>query len=267
VIDAHVHLAFAGNPVEAMLRAGVAAVLDLGMPERDLPGPPSALRVVFSGPLLTSPGGYPTQTWGRDGYGCELRTPLEARAAVERLYARGARFAKLALPSLDVSVAQAAAARAHELGMLVAAHALDDTAAAAALTAGADVLAHTPRSGGEGARWVISTLHAFGVPAGRLRALREAGVRVAYGTDLGNEDTAPGVDARELSLLRDAGLSPLEVLKACTSDAAELLGLGDLGRLAVGSAASLLALREDPLQDVTALSRPAWVMIDGHQLS
>ena len=272
LIDAHVHLAFAGELQEvaaALLRAGVAAVLDLGMPERMLPPALAPLRVVVSGPLLTAPRGYPTQSWGRDGYGCELATPDEARAAVRRLHARGARFAKLAFDarsaSLDAATAHAAAEEAHALGMGVAAHALDGEAARAALAAGAEVLAHTPRLGGEGAAWVISTLQAFGVAPARLRALREAGARVVYGTDLGNEGTAPGVDPRELRLLLEAGLTPLEVLRACTSEGAALLGLADLGSLAVGSAASLLALREDPLQDVTALARPAWVMIDGVQ--
>src|SRR5207248_2678636 len=126
-IDAHVHLSLVPGAAAALLRAGVAAVLDLGAPERALPfdGP---LRVRFSGPLLTAPRGYPTQSWGRDGYGLEIATVQEARAAVERLAARGARFAKLAFdpryPVLAEDVARAAADEAHRRGMLVAAHAL-----------------------------------------------------------------------------------------------------------------------------------------------
>ena len=108
-----------------------------------------------------------------------------------------------------------------------------------------------------GGNWVISTLHAFRVDPARLQALRHAGARIAYGTDLGNEDTAPGIDARELALLAKAGIDPL---KAATQQSAELLGLRDLGRLSVGSAASLIAVRDLAPE---SLARPAWVMIDG----
>jgi imidazolonepropionase-like amidohydrolase len=93
-----------------------------------------------------------------------------------------------------------------------------------------------------------------------LRALKEAGARVAYGTDLGNQDTAPGIDARELALIEDAGVNPLA---AATSEAASLLGLPDLGRLTVGSSASLLAVRSLLPVDLAA---PEWMMIDGRKI-
>ncbi len=51
--------------------------------------------------------------------------------------------------------------------------------------------------------------------------------------------------------------SGADPLKAATVDAAELLGLRDLGRLSVGSTASLLAVRSVEPRDLGA---PAWVM-------
>jgi len=130
-----------------------------------------------------------------------------------------------------------------------------------ALDAGADVLAHTPRDelpadllAQMKGKWVISTLWAFGVSPDRLRALRQAGARVAYGTDLGNENTKAGIDARELALLVAAGVDPVA---AGTRDAAELLGFKELGRLSVGSTASLLAVRSLSPSD---LADPVWVM-------
>lgn len=276
VIDAHVHLAFAGPLAEVArrcARGGVAAVLDLGAPERVLGQLPAlAVRVAFSGPLLTAPGGYPTQSWGADGYGLELSTPEAAREAVRRLAGRGARFIKLAFdaraPLLSPAVARAAADEAHRLGLRVAAHALDAAAVRRALDAGADVFAHTPVEPlpEELLRRipvVISTLHAFGAPLANLRALHRLGARIVYGTDLGNEGTAPGVDARELQQLADAGLSPAEILAAATSAGADLLGLPELGRLEPGARGSLLGLRTDPLLDPGALARPAFVLIDG----
>jgi len=264
-IDAHVHLSVAGpiaGVAAAELRGGVAAVLDLGERERSLPFSTGPLRARWSGPLLTAPGGYPTQSWGRDGHGLELSTADEARAAVARLFAKGARFAKLAFdpryPVLSAPVARAAADEAHRLGMLVAAHALDPGSVRRALEAGADVLAHAPvgpmpRDLLDRARglWVISTLRAFG---GSVRELREAGARVVYGTDLGNEGTAPGIDARELELLRRDGV---DFIRAATLEAAELLQWPDLGRLAVGSPASLVAVRS---LEPEAFGAPEWVM-------
>jgi hypothetical protein len=95
-IDAHVHLAIAGEVQGELLRSGVASVLDLGAPLTALPFAASALRVVFSGPMMTTPRGYPTQSWGANGFGAQLATVLEAREAVARVAAAGARFVKLA---------------------------------------------------------------------------------------------------------------------------------------------------------------------------
>ena len=106
-----------------------------------------------------------------------------------------------------------------------------------------------------------STLRAFAVGPERLRALAAAGARVAYGTDLGNQGTAPGIDAAELELIAQAGLDPLAV---ATSGSAELLGLPRHGSLAVGSAASLLAVRG---LSPPELARPEWVMIDGERIA
>ena len=281
-LDAHVHLSVAGKVPEVAaseLRGGVAAVLDLGEPERTLPLAAPPLRVRFAGPLLTAPLGYPTQSWGANGYGLELKTPGDARAAVLRLSKTGARFVKLAFdrrfPLLDAGAARAAAEEAHRLGLRVAAHALDADAVRRALDAGADVLAHTPveplpddlvRAAAAQKVWLISTLHAFGGTSAaldNLRRLRAAGVRVVYGTDLGNQGTAPGIDAEELGLLGKAGLTIRETIESATASVAELIGEPDLGHLRKGAAASLIAVPEAALRDATLLARPALVLIDG----
>jgi imidazolonepropionase-like amidohydrolase len=281
-VDAHVHLSVAGDVAEiarAELRGGVAAVLDLGEPERLLPLRVSPLRIQFSGPLMTAPGGYPTRSWGANGYGLEVATPDDARGAVQRLAKAGARFAKLAFderyPVLAADVARSAADEAHRRGMLVVAHALDVAMVRRAMDAGADVLAHAPVEPlpddlvariGERRAWVISTLHAFGgtqAAIENLRRLRGAGARIAYGTDLGNEGTAPGIDAQELALLTQAGFSAADVIASATAAAAELLGEQRLGHLRRGAAASVIGVDPRALRDVRLLAKPSLVLIDG----
>src|SRR2546428_715401 len=146
------------------------------------------------------------------------------------------------------------------------ARALDPGSARREWAAVADVLAHTPRDplpadllARMKGRWVISTLRAFSVPAERLRALHAAGARVAYGTDLGNENSAPGIDAGELQQLASAGV---DFLAAATSSAAALLGLPGVGSLEVGASASLLAVRSLASDD---LAHPEWVVIAGRR--
>ena len=81
---------------------------------------------------------------------------------------------------------------------------------------------------------------------------RRAGVTVACGSDVGV--FRHGDSARELELLVAYGYSPQQALRAATSTAAEVLGRGaDLGRVAVGYTADLVAIGRDPLADVSAL--------------
>jgi imidazolonepropionase-like amidohydrolase len=61
-------------------------------------------------------------------------------------------------------------------------------------------------------------------------------------------------------------LSPLYVLKSATSVAAEALGRSDLGVIAPGKAADLLAVYGNPLQDIRALTQPALVVARGRMV-
>src|SRR5205823_3296045 len=69
-VDAHVHLSF--SDPESVARGGVTTVLDLGEPEPYAFSPHPPLRFRGAGPLLTAAGGYPTKSWGANGYGLEL---------------------------------------------------------------------------------------------------------------------------------------------------------------------------------------------------
>ena len=89
-----------------------------------------------------------------------------------------------------------------------------------------------------------------------------AGVKMAFGTDAGVYPH--GTNARQFKYLLELGLTPLQTIQMATSNAADLLGWPDrVGTLAPGAWADLIAVRGDPLGDVTVLERPAFVMKGG----
>ena len=97
---------------------------------------------------------------------------------------------------------------------------------------------------------------------GTFSRANKAGVRVAFGTDAGV--FRHGQNAREFGYMAEAGMSPLETIRTATLNAAELLGeTADLGSLEVGKFADIVALDGNPLQDISALMRPVFVMKAG----
>ncbi len=91
----------------------------------------------------------------------------------------------------------------------------------------------------------------------------EAGVRIAMGTDAGTPLNPHAEVAGELAHMVDYGLDPQGALEAATVDAAALLGLEDVGRVAEGFTADLVVLPEDPTADATAWQRPETVVVGG----
>ena len=90
-----------------------------------------------------------------------------------------------------------------------------------------------------------------------LKQLSDAGVTIVMGTDAGNIGTLHGPSIhREMELMVEAGLTPLEVLRSATTNGAKALGLeGKAGDVAAGMLADLVILDADPLADVGNLAR------------
>jgi len=87
-----------------------------------------------------------------------------------------------------------------------------------------------------------------------LERLHDAGVAIAAGTDAGNIGTPHGPALhREMELMREAGLSPREILRTATAGGAQLMGRADRGRLQAGLKADLLVLDANPLADIDHL--------------
>ncbi len=286
VADRHVHIGLA-DPAAVLLR-GVTAVRDCGWPSdiifpladaSEMPtynGP--LIRAV--GPMLTAPGGYPTRDrWAPPGTGLEVHDPEEARYAAELLVARGAAAIKVSLNAVagpTVSDAELGAiaetAAAHDVP--VVAHVEGSGQVERALGAGVLEIAHTPwtetlsealiETLAKRVR-IVSTLdiQSFGgdTPEVRtaidnLRRFHTAGGVVLYGTDLGNGPVPPGIDLREVLLLREAGLEPEAVLGA--------MARGPLRR---GAPGDLIALGRNPLEELEAFEDLGLVVRGGRVVS
>lgn len=90
----------------------------------------------------------------------------------------------------------------------------------------------------------------------------KAGVKIAFGTDAG---VGPhGENALEFVYMVEAGMPPLEAIRSATLTAAELLGAqGEIGSIAEGKLADIIAVDGDPLDDIARLQDISFVMKDG----
>ena len=182
-IDAHVHLAYLPQG-PSLAAAGVAGAVDWAAPLSAIRSDPAGPLVIWAGPMLAAPDGYPTTSWGRDGYGLVCTDAASGKAAVDRVYDAGGRVIKLSLgagPDLDDDTLRAIVEAAHQRGMKVGVHALTDESVSRAADLGADVLVHAPRSGltvATAKKWsgkvVIPTISAFGAPRRRACSARRA---------------------------------------------------------------------------------------------
>jgi imidazolonepropionase-like amidohydrolase len=93
------------------------------------------------------------------------------------------------------------------------------------------------------------------------RLIAASDVKVAYGTDCGMFPFSHGI--LEFQALVNAGVTPIRALKSATSVAAELLGRDDLGSLASGKLADIVAMPGDPLAQIAATANVDFVMKDG----
>ena len=90
----------------------------------------------------------------------------------------------------------------------------------------------------------------------------KAGIKIAFGTDSGV--SAHGDNGLEFSLMVEAGMKPIEAIRSATQSAATLLGISDnLGTIEVGKLADLVAVKGDPIKQISLLQKVDFVMKDG----
>ncbi len=182
---------------------------------------------------------------------------------------------------------------AHSLGLKVMAHAHGARGIEAASRAGIDTIEHgtfmdeaAAREMKKNGTVLIPTLMAFkGVSEGlgkgiytpvvedKIRATvqtaqvfmgnaRKWGVPIAFGTDAGV--FGHGRNAEEFALMVAQGMSNREALASATTGAAKVLGMeSEIGRIAPGYSADIIAVSGNPLDDVRVLENVDWVMVRG----
>ena len=91
----------------------------------------------------------------------------------------------------------------------------------------------------------------------------KAGVKLAYGTDIGGYDwNLP--QAKDFTYFVEWGLTPVQAIQTATTTAAELLGqVGKIGEIKAGAFADIIAIKKDPIKNIEALQQVDWVMKDG----
>jgi imidazolonepropionase-like amidohydrolase len=89
----------------------------------------------------------------------------------------------------------------------------------------------------------------------------KAGVKIALGTD--SPLIPHGQNAYELSAMMDKGMSAIDAIRAATIYAAELLGVEDRGQIKTGLLADIIAVKENPLDNIKTVESVAFVMKGG----
>ncbi|HEX7112516.1 MAG TPA: amidohydrolase family protein [Mizugakiibacter sp.] len=193
-------------------------------------------------------------------------------------------------PTFTLAELKALVDAAHTAGRPVAAHAQSDAGMRLAIEAGVDSIEHgyggsvatfkLMRERGIAYQPTLTAVEAYAqyfehyVPgrsaptphmqeaAQAFRRALDAGVTIGCGSDVGV--FAHGDNARELAWMVRLGMSPAQALRAATSVAARILRRQDaFGRVAPGLDADLVAMHGDPLQDIAATGRVAFVMKGG----
>lgn len=189
-------------------------------------------------------------------------------------------------PNFTDDEARAIAEETKRLGRRVAAHAIGSDGIAAALRAGVHSIEHgdgltdslMDAMVRQGVYWVPTVtvgVYVAGPRGGIWPALAEherrafgravrRGVKIAFGTDAGGFGWTELPLAKEFEYYVQYGMTPMQAIQSATTVAAELLGRSeDLGAVAPGRFADIVAVAGDPLADITELQRVRFVMKGG----
>lgn len=98
--------------------------------------------------------------------------------------------------------------------------------------------------------------------ANKFKDAYKQGVKMAFGTDASIFEH--GRNAEQFKLMNDAGMTPMDILKSATINAAELIGIENkTGSIEVGKWADLISVKGNPLEDISVLEKIEFVMKNG----
>jgi len=108
---------------------------------------------------------------------------------------------------------------------------------------------------------------ALEVAMANIKALNDGDVRIAMGTDTGPPARFQGYfEHMEMQMMVDAGMSPIEAIRASTGVAADCIGMGDIGTLEPGKWADLIVLDANPAEDIENSKTISSVWIAGNRV-
>jgi imidazolonepropionase-like amidohydrolase len=233
---------------------------------------------------------------GPEQFRAKAQAAIDGGADLLKVIASGAVFAYGGVPGepeMTPEEISAVVQVAHAAGRKVAAHAHGARSIKEAILAGVDTVEHASMIDDEGIelarqRNVALSMDVYngdytetegrkaGWPEEFLRKNLEttevqregftrahaAGVAIVYGTDAGVYPH--GLNARQFPIMVARGMTPMEAIQSATSVAAKYMGWSDrVGRVAPGLYADLIAVKGDPLADITRLQDVAVVIKDG----
>ncbi len=253
--------------------------------------------IASSGQWLAVTGGhgsiYAEEAGGAEGFRSAARNQLHHGADLIKIMATAGALAEEGKDPYWMQMTEAELRAVAEVtrgaGVPLAVHAHSDQAIIAAVEAGATSIEHGTWLSDEAIDlmiergvWLVPTLAVMNRVASdgnaeqaaiiarlnetkmpQLRKAIDAGVRIAVGTDAGAPATAHGLAPFEVQLLHDAGMTPMQALKAGTSAAGDLVTGGSRGRLVPGAAADIVVVRGNPVDDLSALDDIVCVIRDG----
>jgi imidazolonepropionase-like amidohydrolase len=239
------------------LRAGVANSVDevRTVVRRILHGGADFVKVIATGAVMTA-GGVPSAPEFSEA---EIRAAVEEAALYETHVAAHAHGAE------GIKRAVRAGVRSIEHGSLI-----DDEGIELMVAAGTYLVADVYcgdyiAEQGAAQGWNVDVMRkndetTLAQREGFAKAVK-AGVRLAFGTDSGIYPH--GWNARQFAYQVQWGQTPLEAIRSATMYAAELLGWDEIGRIAPGCYADLIAVNGDPLADIRLLESVGFVMKGG----
>ncbi|KAI8823990.1 amidohydrolase [Fimicolochytrium jonesii] len=289
-IDSHVHV-HTVEELDMYRRCGVTTVLDMATQYSEI----KALREAAVERGTTDVRGASTPATVADSMHCRrmgvpalVKSAADAAGFVEGRRAEGADYIKIIadVPGPDVATIRGIVDAAHANGLSTVAHAATYEPFQMAIEANVDIITHVPLDQPidlqlssvmkQRCRAAVPTLAmmeqikfpgaSYDFSRESVASLHAAGVPILVGTDANQEPVAPLRPVpgesfhRELELLVEAGLTPLDALRGATSLAALHFGLDDRGSVREGLRADLVLVDGDPTRDIQAsrLVRRVW---------